>query len=204
MSRTLATLSLIATVVFVLAILALHILRPDVNRAALGISFYALGKLGWLLGLALSLVGVSGIALAVARWPEACSTLTRVALVLLVIWGISSVLAGLFPLDAPGAAPTISGRIHNLSGLNFLLVVPSVLMLELGFSDGRAPRRLHRATYWLAWLLLASAVLLFVLNGPLYSLQVGGAAQRLYWLVLVLWLFLKASHTRSTAGTVMP
>jgi hypothetical protein len=46
--------------------------------------------------------------------------------------------------------------------------------------------------YWLAWMLLAAAVLLFAFNGPLYSMEIGGIFQRLYWLVLVLWLVFKS------------
>jgi hypothetical protein len=41
-------------------------------------------------------------------------------------------------------------------------------------------------------MLLAAAVLLFVFNGPLYSMQIGGLFQRLYWLVSVLWLIFKS------------
>jgi hypothetical protein len=79
-------------------------------------------------------------------------------------------------------------------GLNFLLVVPAVLLIELN-----GPRLVTRtgargSSYWLAWLLLAFAVLLFTFNGPFSSLEIGGLVQRLYWFTLAVWLLLKAAR----------
>lgn len=199
MSRRLATISLVLTAAFVLIILALHFLRPDVDPMLFGISFYAIGEFGQFLDFALSLVGLSGILLAFSLWPRFSSSIARAGLVLLSVWGIASILAGIFPLDAPGAQTTLSGTIHNLAGLNFLIVVPAVLMIELARSDVRRELRPRPTTYWLAWLLLIAAIALFVFNGPMHALNVGGAFQRLYWLVLVLWLFLKAAYCRSAA-----
>ena len=162
MTRTLATLSLVLTALFLLLILALHVLRPDVNPLVSGISYYALGQLGFLLGVAVACIGTAGILLAIALWPVTPATAGRIGLILVMLWGLTSILAGLFPLDAPGAAPTLSGRIHGLTGMNFLLIVPALLLIELGSGIGA-----RTATYWLAWGLLVAAVLLFVFNGPL-------------------------------------
>jgi hypothetical protein len=52
----------------------------------------------------------------------------------------------------------------------------------------------------LAWLLLISAILLFVFNGPLYTLGIGGLVQRLYWLILALWLLFEAQKMLGRAG----
>jgi len=192
MTRLLATTSLVTTAIFVFAILILHLLPTGVNPMISGISFYALTRYGFLFILATLSIGVSGIALSLAMWPMIPSTAGRVGLLLLIAWGLSSILAGLFPLDAPGTAPTLSGRIHNLSGMNFLLISPALLLIELSGSGGSQPHRPRTITFWLAWMLLAAAVLLFTFNGPLYSMEIGGLFQRLYWLVLVLWLVFKS------------
>jgi Protein of unknown function (DUF998) len=194
MRRKLAYVSLIATVFFVLAVVALLFLAPDVDPMVSGISFYALTRYGLLFALAIGLVGVSGISLSFALWPTTTSTAGRAGLLLLIAWGLTSVLAGLFPLDAPGSTPTLFGTIHGLSGLNFLLVAPALLLIELSRPGGSGPVRPRTITFWLTWLFLASAVLLFTFNGPLHSLGIGGAIQRLYWLVLVLWLLFKADQ----------
>lgn len=83
-------------------------------------------------------------------------------------------------------------------GMNFLLVVPAILLIELSASSS-ATNRPRTATFWLVWLMLIAAVLLFLFNGPLYGLHVGGAIQRLYWVVLALWLMLKALQVRRTS-----
>lgn len=194
MSRLLAILSLIATGLFIIAILALHVLRPDINPMVFGISFYGPGDFGFMLDLALVLVGLSGIALALALWPAPTTAVGRAGLLLLIAWGLLQALAGVFPVDAPGAQPTQSGAIHNVAGMNFLLIAPALLLIELSSSAASGSGRTRTISFWLAWLLVASALLLFIFNGPFYSLQVGGAFQRLYWLVLVLWLLFKASQ----------
>ncbi len=196
MTRTLASLSLVLTALFVLAILALHVLSAEVNPVVSGISYYALSRYGCLLGLALASIGIGGSLLAFALWQATHSVTGRIGLALLILWGLTSIMAALFPLDAPGAAPTLSGRIHGASGMNFLLIVPALLFIELARSKSASSALPRPPSFWLSWALLAAAILLFVFNGPLYSLQIGGAIQRLYWLILVLWLAFKAASTR--------
>lgn len=192
MTRLLSIISLIASAIFVLAILILHFLPTGVDPLVSGISFYALIRYGFLLGLAVILIGVSGIALSLAMWPMVRSTVGRIGLLLLIAWGLSAILAGLFPLDAPGATPTLSGRIHNMAGMNFLLITPALLLIEYSRAKGSRQNQPRSITFWLAWMLLAASVLLFTFNGPLFSMGIGGLFQRLYWLVLVLWLIFKS------------
>ena len=201
MKRLLAYLSIIATLFFLAAVVAFLFLAPDLDPMRSAISFYALTRFGIIIDLAFALVGVSGISLAIALWPTTLSVAGRIGLVLLIAWGISSILAGAFPIDAPGAVPTLSGSIHNTAGFNFLLVAPVILLIELTRSRLVASTGFRSSTYWLAWLLLASAILLFTFNGPLFSLGIGGLVQRLYWIVLALWLILKARQVLRTKGT---
>lgn len=192
MTRLLAITSLITAAIFVLAIAILHFLPTGVNPIVSGISFYALSRYGFLLNLAVFSVSVSGIALSLALLPVKPSTSGRIGLLLLIAWGLTGFLVGLFPVDAPGATPTLPGRIHNLAGMNFLLLAAALLLIELSRSTGRHSGQTRAITFWLAWALLVAAVLLFVFNGPLYSMQMGGLFQRLYWLVAVLWLASKS------------
>jgi hypothetical protein len=192
MTRFLTYTSLVAAIFFILALFSLHFLSLDYDPMQFGISFYALTQYGFLIGLALSIIGLSGIALASAMWSRTISLAGRVGLLLMIAWGLLSVLAGLFPLDAPGTHATQSGMIHNLAGLNFLLITPALLLIELSRPKDTDSARNRRITYWLGWLLLLSSVLLFTFNGPLSPIGTGGVIQRLYWLVLVSWLLAKA------------
>jgi hypothetical protein len=192
MTRFFAYFSIIAGLLFLITVVALLFLAPEVSPLQSGVSFYALTGYRLAIGIALALAGVSGISLALALWPAGVSGSGRVGLALLIAWGISSIAGGVFPLDAPGSVPTLAGSIHNLAGLNFLLAAPAVLWVELTCTICRAPAVRGPGTLWLAWAVLAAAVLLFVFNGPFVSLGIGGLVQRAYWLLLVLWLVLKA------------
>lgn len=151
MTRLLAMISLIATAIFVLVILILHFLPTGVDPLISGISFYALTHYGYLFGLAVILIGISGIAISLALWPVVVPTAGRIGLLFLIAWGLTTILAGLFPLDAPGAGPTLSGKIHNMAGLNFLLLAPALLLIELSRSKDAQPHQTRPITFWLAW-----------------------------------------------------
>jgi hypothetical protein len=82
------------------------------------------------IGVAIALVGLSAICLGIGIWRNLPSAAGRVGAALLIGWGILSIPASVFPLDPPGAAPTLSGTIHNIAGLSFLLAIPAVLLIE--------------------------------------------------------------------------
>jgi hypothetical protein len=203
MTRVFIRVSLIALIAFSVAILVLHFVAPNLNPLEFGISFYALTDYRLLISLALALVGVSGLTLSFSMWPSTTSMVGRIGLLLLVAWSLFSILAGVFPLDAPGTAPTLSGRIHGLAGMNFLLVVPAVLLIELNCRKGKAASQSRSISFWLAWLVLVSAVLLFTFNGPLHALGIGGAFQRFYWLILVFWLLSKTFEAAASAERLL-
>jgi hypothetical protein len=195
-----AYFSISTSLIFLAVILALLFLAPEIDAMQSGISFYALTDYILLIGIALTLIGLSGISLAAALWKSRPTLAGRTGLGLLIGWGIASVLAGIFPLDPPGVDPTLSGAIHSIAGLNFLLVAPAALLIELTRPALNGSTRPRLGAYLLAWLLLISAILLFVFNGPLYTLGIGGLVQRLYWLILALWLLFEAQKMLGRAG----
>jgi hypothetical protein len=204
MNRALAYFSISATLFFLAAVFMLLFLAPEVDPMHSGISFYALTKYAPVIDLALALIGLAGISLGIALWSLTPTIGGRIGIVLLVAWGCASILAGAYPVDAPDAAPTRSGSIHNMAGLNFLLIFPAALLIEATRSS-IARSGWITSSYWLAWLLLITAILLFIFNGPLSSLGIGGLVQRLYWLVLASWILLKAQqvHHAGVISTTM-
>jgi hypothetical protein len=192
MDRTLARISILAAAAFLVTVLALLFLAPEVDPLLYGISFYALTDFGAVIGVAIALVSLSAICLGFALWPSMISVAGRVGAALLISWGMFSIPASIFPLDPPGAAPTLSGTIHNIAGLTFLLAIPAVLLVEFSGNVGSRPRGVGHATYWLACLIPISALLLFAFNGPFSFLGIGGLIQRLYWFAFTAWLVLKA------------
>jgi hypothetical protein len=202
MDHTLARTSIAAAILFLVIVLALLFLAPEVDPLQYGISFYALTDFPAVIGVAIASVGLSAICLGIGLWPNLTSRSSRVGAALLIGWGILSIPASVFPLDSPGAAPTLSGTIHNIAGMSFLLAIPAVLLVE--FAEGFPERssRTRRVTYWLASLVPLAAVLLVIVNGPFAALGIGGLAQRIYWLVFTAWLVFKAEQllpTRTSA-----
>jgi hypothetical protein len=112
----LALLALVGIAVKFLIIAALHFLRPDANPVLEPISNYGVGSYSFLLtvadigsGLA-TLALVIGLYLGIARPGR-----SYVGLFLLGLYGVSELLAGIFPIDVGEEATTV-GRIHNIVG----------------------------------------------------------------------------------------
>ena len=200
MKRALAYLSIIATLFFLATVFILLFLAPEVDPMHSGISFYALTKYAPVIGLALALVGLAGISLGIALWSLTPTVGGRIGIVLLVAWGCASILAGAYPLDAPDAAPTLSGSIHNMAGWSLLIIFLAALLIESTRSS-LSPSGYRTSTYWLAWLLLIATILVCVFNVLLSSLGIGGLVQRLYWLVIASWILLKAQQVRHAGVT---
>jgi hypothetical protein len=112
----LALLALVGIAVKFLTIAAFHFLRPDVNPVLEPISNYGVGPYGFLLTVADigSVLGtlalVFGLYLGI-RPPGR----SYVGLFLLALYGVSELLAGIFPIDVGGEATT-AGTIHNIVG----------------------------------------------------------------------------------------
>jgi hypothetical protein len=184
----------IGIAVFLSLVVALTFLAPEVNPLIQGISFYALTSYRILLDLSLLIVGASGILLGLSMWDAEGSLLVNLGFTLLILWGISSLAAGIFPVDPPDVKPTVSGFIHNLAGLNFLLIVIAVPLIDRSSSKvGSPPKHIPRQAL-LTWSTVLSAVLLFLFNGPFVAIGLGGLFQRIYWLFLCLWFLLKVRN----------
>ena len=116
MDRTCAWISIVATTLFLIIVLALVFLVPEVDPLQYGISFYGLTEFRALIGVAIALVGLSAICLGIGLWPNVTSVAGRLGAALLICWGILSIPASVFRLDPPGGLPTLSGAVHNIAG----------------------------------------------------------------------------------------
>jgi hypothetical protein len=192
MKKSTSVISLTATLFFLIVLIVLHGLSSEINPIHYGISYYAFGDYSYLLCIALISVGIGGIALGITMWSSDLSTMRRIGIVLLMIWGLLSILAGLFPLDPLHSPITLSGAIHNIAGRNVILIIPGVFLIELAKAGTDAADHKRRVSLLSAWFLLVSTILMFIYNAPYAYLGWGGGFQRLYWLALTLWLFINA------------
>jgi len=197
MSVFFATASIACFIYALLALLLLHVLRPDYAPIHHMISEYAVGPYGWVmttfflatscgcLMLLLGLVG-SGPSVAVAR----------IGTLLLAVASIGLVVSAIFPMDVR-LPLTRSGAIHDMS---FMVNIGSILlaMVLLSVSFGSEPRwRAYRPTsLMLAGLAILAAILQFL---TLHRGAPYGLTNRLAVTVLFTWLLATSIRLRAVA-----
>ena len=114
--RVLALLAIVGVADFLLLLAALHFLRPDVNPVVEPMSNYAVGPYGFLFTAADIGYGLAALALTLGLYLGiAPPGRSYVGLFLLGLYGVSELLAGIFPIDVGGEAASF-GIIHNIVG----------------------------------------------------------------------------------------
>src|ERR1700704_4618805 len=135
-SAALATAAIVCFAYSALALLVLHLLRPDYAPATNFISNYAVGRYGWIKTtwfLAMS-CGLLTLAMGLYR-NDLRSVVARLGLLLLVVASIGLVVSAIYPTDVPGAPSTRSGDIHDMSFLvNVGSMVLATVLLSASFA----------------------------------------------------------------------
>src|SRR5215210_6096185 len=193
----LALLAILGMADFLLNIAALHFLRPDVNPVLEPMSNYAVGPYGFLFtaadigsGLA-ALALILGLSLGIT--PPGRS---YVGLILLGLYGVSELLAGIFPIDVGGEATTI-GTIHNIVGnIAFFGFPIAVILLSLGLGKDERWRSLRLPALALSMVVVLTVILTIVGS----NLGIGyGVTQRIANVAALVWMLAVALHLRSVA-----
>ena len=127
-----------AATLAIIALAAVHILKPDVDPSRTMISQYALGRHGWVMGLGFAAFGAGGAFLSAALIPHAPSLLSRVGMGFLLA-AAAAAMAAVFPMDPVSTPPkqwSFSAKMH---GAGFMIGVPSQVfaVLLLSFALGR-------------------------------------------------------------------
>src|SRR5215204_580830 len=196
-TMVLALLTIVGIVDFLVNVVALHFLRPDVNPVLEPLSNYAVGPYGFLLtaadiGLCLAALALTfGLYLSIT--PPGRS---YVGLLLLGLYGVSVLLSGIFPLDVGGGATTF-GTIHNIVGnISFFGFPIAVILLSLGMGKDKRWRSFRRPALALS-LVVALTVILTIVGS---NLGMGyGVTQRIANVAALVWMFAVALHLRSVA-----
>jgi hypothetical protein len=175
-----------AAAVAIIALAALHILKPDIHPARTMISQYALGRHGWVMALCFAAFGAASACLFFALMPQVASLVGRSGLGCLLVAGIGLMAVARFPMDpvaTPPAQMSFSGKMH---GLLFLIGVPSqilaVLLLSLALgsqtSYAALPLRLLAAVIWVC---LGIMITIMLIVGPAKSPNPKGPERFLGW-----------------------
>ena len=186
----LLSLTIIAPVVyFVSSVSILHFLRSDIDPVAQGLSYYGRGPYGSLMNIAFAAIGFAGLAMTLGLYQTTTARgKSASGLLLLGIWGVTQIVAAIFPIELPGEAPTSAGMIHSLVGFSFVLIGPAALLIARRFANDLYWATFSRKALLIAVGILIVSVMLFIFNGVLQPLRFGGIVQRAYWLSIVVWL----------------
>jgi len=193
------TLALTCFAYFVLALLALHALRPDYTPIDHMISDYAVGRLGWVMTSAFVAFAAGCLALAVGLYRFGPRSWTaRCGAAFLVVATVGLLVTAAFPTDLETAPSTRTGDIHTVS---FLVNIVSIILASglLSASFGRDPAWRSFRPYALG--VFGLIVVAFVVQ--FLSLHRGapyGIANRFFVAVVMAWLLGTAHRLRGAAG----
>jgi len=181
----------------VLALLLLHILRPDYAPAHHFISDYAVGSYGWVMTtwfLAMS-CGCLMLLLGLVRsGPNLVAA--RIGALLLGVASIGSVVSAIFPTDVR-LPETTTGEIHFVSFLvNIGSIVLAIVLLSVSFGSQPRWRPYRRTALILAALVVLAVVLQFL---TLHKGAPYGLANRFAVTMLLAWLLATSIRLRAVA-----
>jgi hypothetical membrane protein len=174
-------------------------IRAGYDPIAQPISALALGPRGWIQELNFALLAASFLSLAVVWRTSLRGDRASVAGPgLFVLLTIGVMLAGIFPMDARGAPPTLVGRLHTAGGFLVFPWIP-VVLLVLARRFRRDPGWRPFFGYTLATGLFCLATLTFFLlfvgppgSSPRIATGLAGLVQRLLLLPFFAWTALSS------------
>jgi hypothetical protein len=185
--RHLAFSALGGVACFALAILALHVVQPDLSALDEAMSYYVHGAYGWLMTVALLAIGLGSLALTIALAQAARRPRTRSGVIFLGAWSLCALLGGIFPADPPGnwaQPPSIAGAIHGVAALVGLVAFPlAAILLSRGVGGITMALAIASAVGLLVFLASLSPAL--VTSGPPVLL---GLTERIMLAAYALWI----------------
>jgi len=204
-----AACAVAAASAFLALLVALHVLRPDLEPSWHMVSEYAVGPMGWLMGAAFLLLAAALWAAAVAVMHGARGWLAMTGVALLAIGGLGAAMGGLFPMDPVGTPAERMTRSGMLHGVSFMLGVPGTL---LGMTlltahlwhrpDWRSGRpRLLAAVglVWLTMIVFGVSMAAFMSQGASGPEFVIGWQNRALVTAWALWILAVGVHARTAA-----
>ena len=131
-SQRAARLSMAATLLFLVLLLALHIIEPQFAPSWRMVSEYATGSYGWVMTLAFLSMACACVTLFIAMRPQIVTRAGKIGLGFLVAAAVGLALAAFSPIDpitAPPGAGTVHGMLHGVATIIGLPSLPIAAML---------------------------------------------------------------------------
>lgn len=189
--RTLGRMTIATVAYYVVALVAMHLLRRDLDPLTVPMSAYAIGAYGSLMTTTFFVLGAglfaAGLGLLQA-FPRA--GIAKVAFAFMVIASIGVIVAGIFPADWPPPFVSTSAKVHQMAAMiAFPAMTLAPVLFSLKFRSD--PRWQDLAAIALALSVGIIACELFLLaTASREFMGVGGLVQRLFIAFLLAWMLL--------------
>jgi len=195
-ARFFGTATIGCTLYAAVALLLMHVLRPDFAPTSHMISDYAVGPYGWVMQSVFVGLSADCIMLVLGLVRSGPSSIAaRLGIVLLAVASIGLIVSAVFPTDLHGAPSTRSGYIHTLSFfVNVASIILAIILLTVSFGSDVRWRSYRRTSL----ILLSLVALAFVLQ--FLTLRKGapyGLANRFFITVLLAWVLVTAYRLRN-------
>ena len=213
-AQSAARLSIAATLLFLVLLLALHIIEPQFAPSWRLVSEYATGSYGWVMTLAFLCMACACVTLCIAMRPHIVTRAGKIGLGFLVATAVGLAMAAAFPIDpitAPPGAGTVHGMLHGVATIIGLPSLPiAALLLARSLLRNPAWETAKRGLFITAhatWVSLAVMIVLLAVQlphaggfGP--SVWVGWTNRLVMvvysgWLLTAAWYALQTSKPRS-------
>lgn len=175
----------VSLALFLLAGVALHPLRPDLDPVVSQMSLYLIGDWGWLLQLAYVALAIGMVVLGHGlRQAHVAHARSSAALTMFALAGLSLVTTAYAWMDLPGVDDSLEGFVHVVSAQGaFLFATTGLVLQALNFR--RDPAWRSAARWALPWALACFAAI-WVL--ALWRELPRGLAQKVVIAMIVGWM----------------
>ncbi len=176
-----------------LIVIALHVIRTDVDPLTDGVSAFALTPVGYLYRTQVVATGGAAILLTVAL--VAGNLASGIGVAALVLFGASRILIARYPTDPRGTTRfTTSGRAHLLLAtttfVTIAIAAPSISGAMTASPDWRGPTGLLTALGWAATILSLAT---FAAGATPTTRRVFGLVERGAYAAMLAWLAVAAA-----------
>ncbi|HEX8918007.1 MAG TPA: DUF998 domain-containing protein [Chloroflexota bacterium] len=184
---------------FIVLVVLLHFLRPDLDPGIRTVSEYAIGRYGLLMTTAFFLLGLGSVALAaLMAWVPEARSFGRLLPWLMILFALAVMVCGIFRTDTtiPGSAVTIGGGIHKAAA-DVAMYAGCAMMALTGLRSLNDKRWSVLSGCTLAMLVLGLGTWAF-----LETMGYSGWAERALIAAVVLWFAGIAVRTTHDVGAV--
>jgi hypothetical protein len=195
-SNRMATVALAGISYFIVVVMVLHFLQPDLHVLYRYISEYAVGRYGWLMTSAFYGLSLGSFSLTLGLYRKISRKgRSWVGLMLLAMWSFGILVAGIYKADLITAIETPEGNIHSqVSLLTFISLVTSSFFL-LHFRKDIVWKSYYRLSLVLSVGIVLSFLAFFWTIFTNHAMV--GFTQRIFITMVLLWLLQMAIHLQS-------